>query len=183
MIKLSLLKLETEPWLSDLDYNMIISDLIANEAVLKLDTIIHHHVSTRLQHSLRVSYVAYVNAKFMGLDYKACARAGLLHDLFYFRPKDVNFKRGSKYIHPRIALYNARKLTDINDTEADIIVHHMWLTGTSTAFDRPHTKEGRLVSMIDKQVAQFEFKMLMKSKWNCRDKWKDLPNFELFQFH
>src|SRR5574337_1145778 len=106
MIKLSLLKLETEPWLSDLDYNMIISDLIANEAVLKLDTIIHHHVSTRLQHSLRVSYVAYVNAKFMGLDYKACARAGLLHDLFYFRPKDVNFERGSKYIHPRIALYN-----------------------------------------------------------------------------
>ena len=177
MLKIEMLNLETQPWFSDSDYMSIIADLINRQEVQDLDTIIHHHISTRLQHSLRVSYVGYLNALSKGLDARACARAGLLHDLFYFKPKDVSFKRGPKFVHPRVALINARKLTHLSLIEEDIIVHHMWLTCSSTMFDMPRTKEGRLISMVDKQVAQFEARAMIKQKWNSRHKFQSLPNF------
>lgn len=178
MLKIDQLNLESQPWFANIEYMSYIGDLFVTSEVQALDDIIHHHISTRLQHSLRVSYVSYLTALSKGLDAKSCARAGLLHDLFYFKPKDVHFKRGSKFIHPRVALMNARQLTAINDTEADIIVHHMWLTGISTAFDMPRTREGRIVSMVDKQVAQFEARVMAKEKWNHRTVMQKLPNFQ-----
>lgn len=177
MLKIDQLNLESQPWFENIEYMSYIGDLFITPEVQALDDIVHHHISTRLQHSLRVSYVSYLTALSKGLDAKSCARAGLLHDLFYFKPKDVSFKRGSKFVHPRVALMNAHKLTEINYTEADIIVHHMWLTGMSTAFDIPRTKEGRMVSMIDKQVAQFEARVMVKEKWNNRKLMENLPNF------
>jgi uncharacterized protein len=177
MIKLSIIKLDKEPWLMDSTYMAIIDDLLNTQKVQRLDKIRHHYISTRLQHSLRVSYTAYLNALSKNLDARACARGGLLHDLFFFLPKDVTFSRSVKFIHPRIALRNAKKLTKLSSMEEDIIVHHMWLTGGSTLFDMPHTKEGRLVSHIDKQVAQYEAKMMIKTKWNNRGYLKSLPNF------
>ena len=177
MIKLSIINLDKEPWFGDNAYMAIIEDLLNTETVQRLDNIRHHYISTRLQHSLRVSYAAYLNALSQNLDARACARGGLLHDLFFFLPKDVTFSRSVKFVHPRIALRNAKKLTKLSSMEEDIIVHHMWFTGGSTLFDMPHTKEGRLVSRIDKQVAQYEAKMMIKTKWNNRGYLKSLPNF------
>lgn len=177
MIKLSIINLDKEPWFGDKSYLEIIEDLLNTQTVQRLDKIRHHYISTRLQHSLRVSYVAYVNALEKNLDARACARGGLLHDLFFFLPKDVTFSRSAKFVHPRVALMNAKKLTELSAIEEDIIVHHMWLTGGSTLLDMPHTKEGRLVSRIDKQVAQYEAKMMIKTKWNNRSYLQSLPNF------
>lgn len=179
MLKIDNLNLENQPWFEDPEYLSLVGDILYTPEVQKLDTIVHHYISTRLQHSLRVSYVSYLNARERGLDVSACARAGLLHDLFYFKPKEVSYKRGANYMHPRIALMNARALTELSKTECDIIVHHMWLTGTSTLFDYPKTREGRMVSMIDKQVAQFEARVMLKSKWNHRIHLRQLPDFEL----
>lgn len=177
MIKLSIMNLDEEPWYDDRHYMEIIDDLLNTSDVQRLDKIRHHYISTRLQHSLRVSYAAYLNALANNMDAKACARGGLLHDLFFFLPKDVTFSRNVKFVHPRIALRNAKKLTELSAIEEDVIVHHMWLTGGSTLFDMPHTKEGRLVSRIDKQVAQYEAKMMIKTKWNNRHYLQSLPNF------
>lgn len=177
MLKLENLKLESEPWFDDTKYMEIVQLLLYTPEVQSLEQIVHHHISTRLQHSLRVSYVSYCNAIDKGLDEVACARAGLLHDLFYFKPKDVHYRRGSKFVHPRVALMNAKQLTSLTKKEEDIIVHHMWLTGSSTLFDMPRTREGRLVSIVDKQVAQFEAGVMLKQKWNHRIRFRQLPDF------
>lgn len=154
--------LENEPWKNDIEYLNLISDIIATPQVQKLELIIHHHISTRLQHSLRVSYLSYKIAKKQKLDFKAVARGGLLHDLFFFSPKDVNFKRSAKFVHPRIALRNAQKITTLSQIEKDIILHHMFFTGISTLFDMPKTKEGMLVTLIDKRIAKYEASIMLK---------------------
>ncbi len=45
----------------------------------------HQHCNTsRLQHSFNVSYYSFILAKKLKLDYRAAARAGLLHDLYLY---------------------------------------------------------------------------------------------------
>ena len=49
---------------------------------------------------------------------KATARAGLLHDLFYYDWRVTKFDRGTHaWIHPRIAVRNAEKLTVLTPRE------------------------------------------------------------------
>ena len=51
----------------------------------------------------------------MHLDYRSVARAGLLHDLFYYDWRTTKFDLGTHaLIHPRVALRNAEKLTKLN---------------------------------------------------------------------
>lgn len=73
------------------------------------------------------------------------------------------------FIHPRVALRNAEKLTVLNDKEKDIILKHMW--GATIA--RPKYFESSIVSFVDDEQAiteyfdhvRKEFKMkLMKYK-------------------
>jgi Predicted HD superfamily hydrolase len=77
-----LMEFVREIWENDKEYMAIIEDLLENEDLLKLDEITHHHYTTRLTHSLFVSYVSYKLAKSRGLDFVSTARAGLLHDFF-----------------------------------------------------------------------------------------------------
>ena len=75
----------TEPkWKQDLEYVALIEDLLEFEEVKKLNDYTQHHFTTRLDHSISVSYISYCIAKKHGLDVRATARAGLLHDLFYY---------------------------------------------------------------------------------------------------
>ena len=69
-------------WEQDEEYVEIVADLLENEKLQKLDDITHHHYTTRLQHSIFVSYVSYRIAKRMNLNARSVARAGLLHDFF-----------------------------------------------------------------------------------------------------
>ena len=104
-------------------------DLLKNEKLLKLEEITHHHYTTRLSHSLFVSYVSYKLAKSRGLDYISTARAGLLHDFFLEGRQDIE-KMGlgsHNSAHPKIALKNAQEITEINEVEKDIILKHMFL--------------------------------------------------------
>ena len=59
----------------------IVSDILENEEFQKLKNI-KHHDTDRFDHSLRVSYYSYLITKALRLNYKATARAGLLHDFF-----------------------------------------------------------------------------------------------------
>ncbi len=92
--------------------------------------------------------------KKIGADATATARAGLLHDLFYYDWRVTKFEEGSHaYVHPRIALENAQKITHINDKEADIIVKHMF--GATIAL--PKYRESWIVSLVDDFAAVNEY--------------------------
>lgn len=141
-------------WQDDQDYQALIADLMQQPAVQKLSEYTQHHHSDRLTHSLKVSYTSYKIAQILNWHTKETARAGLLHDLFYYDWRTVKFNGGSHaYMHPRIALNNAKHLTNLSDREADIIINHMW----GATMRLPRYKESFLVSLVDDYCALAEF--------------------------
>lgn len=139
-------------WKQDEEYVELIADLLENEKLQRLDDITHHHYTTRLAHSLFVSYVSFRIAKRMNLDTRSVARAGLLHDFFLEDREQIKqMASGShNFVHPKIALENAREITEINKIEKDIILKHMFLT-TKCAF--PRYRESYIVTAVDKYCA------------------------------
>ena len=55
-------------------------------------------------------------------------------------------------IHPKLALRNAERLTELSELEKDIITKHMWLCSTAI----PKYKESYVVSLVDKYSAVYE---------------------------
>lgn len=148
-------------WRQDREYVAIVSDLLAQPAVQKLADYTQHHHSNRLQHSIAVSYDSYRIAKRMHLDYRSTARAGLLHDLFYYDWRTTKFDLGTHaFIHPRVALRNAEKITSLNKKEKDIILKHMF--GATMAI--PRYPESLIVSLVDDFEAEHEFFSPLRAK-------------------
>jgi HD superfamily hydrolase len=132
--------------MSDFEYVDIVSDIINNEEFLKLK-FYRHHDNTRLDHCLKVSYNAYKLAKKFNLDYKAAARAGLLHDFFYGDLRYINVIE-RKYMlnaHPYFAYYNASKIFKLNEKEKDMILSHMF----PISYEVPRYKESILLDLVD----------------------------------
>ncbi|WP_273712658.1 HD domain-containing protein [Leuconostoc mesenteroides] len=155
-------------WRTDKDYINIIDDLLQHEEVQQLALYTQHHFSNRLTHSISVSYQSYLIATKIGADEVATARAGLLHDLFYYDWRVTKFDEGSHaYVHPRIALKNARKITNISDKEADIIVKHMF--GATIAL--PKYRESWIVSLVDDFAAVNEY--LIPKTYLTYFKWQE----------
>lgn len=137
----------------DKEFYSIIKPLLETDMVKKLDNYVQHHFQSRLEHSIAVSYYSYKLGKKMNLNYTAMARGGLLHDLFFYDWRTTKFDEGSHaYVHPRIALANAKKITEISSLEEDIIVNHMM----GSTLDITKSKEAFFVSMIDKYLAVSE---------------------------
>ncbi|SFH74889.1 HD domain-containing protein [Pisciglobus halotolerans] len=145
-------------WRLDLEYVKLVEDLMASEAVQKLQTITQHHFSTRLEHSISVSYTSYKIAKKLNLDCSAIARAGLLHDFFHedremFKQHYAGCSHAA--MHPQIALKNAKEITALSELECDIIEKHMWLAAPG-CMKLPRYKESYVVTMVDKYCATKE---------------------------
>lgn len=138
-----------EAYQKDKDFMALVGHLIRHPRFQKLDSITQHHYSTRMEHSINVAYSSYKIAKKFDWDEKATARGGLLHDFFYYDWRDTKFNKGHAWVHPRIAVKNARKLTELSKKEEDIILKHMW--GATIA--PPVYKEGYIVTMVDKYWA------------------------------
>ncbi|MBF0778031.1 HDIG domain-containing metalloprotein [Streptococcus cuniculi] len=145
----------------DEEYMVYVGDLIEKPKVQKLGTIPHHYHSTRLEHSINVSYTSYKIAKRLGWDAKSTARGGLLHDLFYYDWRNTKFKKSHAWVHPRIAKHNAEKLTRLNKVEEDIIVKHMF--GATIA--PPRYKESWIVTCVDKYWAVREATLPLQKMW------------------
>ena len=142
--------------LTQLAYYQIVSDLLESNPVQELKLYRHHIMTTRFQHCLNVSYYSYTICKFFRLDAVSAARAGLLHDLYFYDTKayhqDASSRSHSKH-HPLVALQNAQMLMPLNAREADIIVKHMWpLTKRM-----PLYKESFVIVLVDKYCAVLEF--------------------------
>ena len=156
----------SEPkWKQDLEYVALIEDLLDREEVKKLKNYTQHHFTTRLEHSISVSYLSYRIAKKYGLDTRSTARAGLLHDLFYYDWRTTKFDEGTHaYVHPRMACENAKKITELNPLECDIIIKHMWLATVAL----PRYKESYIVTFVDKYCAVREVAVPLSGKVNNR---------------
>ncbi len=141
--------------LTQTNYFDYIKDIVDSSELESLKLITHHIYTTRFQHCLNVSYHNYVICKFLGLDARSAARAGLLHDLFYYDRKEYN--RHKKFVshsrfHSLMALENASKLTEINDIERDIIENHMF----PSTRQLPRHKEAYVIVIVDKYCAVLE---------------------------
>lgn len=160
--------MKNNDWRTDTEYIALVDDLLAKPEVQKLGNYTQHHHSDRLTHSISVSYDSYLIAKKHGLNTRAVARAGLLHDLFYYDWRTTKFNLGSHaFIHPRVALRNAEKLTELTPMEKDIILKHMW--GATAAM--PKYRESVVVSLVDDYDAIHEFFSPLRervSQWNMK---------------
>jgi uncharacterized protein len=135
------------------EFYLSIEDLLEDQSVMELDKFTHHYCYTRLKHSLDVSYNSFFIAKLLHWDSRSVARAGLLHDLFFYDWRDEEYEGKNHAVeHPKVALENAKKICDLNKVEEDIILKHMWLV-TPTP---PRYREGYIVTFMDKYCASRE---------------------------
>lgn len=144
--------------LSNSVYYSYISDIVESPELERLKDIPHHISTTRFQHCLNVSYYGYVICRKFRLDARSAARAGLMHDLFYYDRKEYNSERKKwqpkhSRRHSDIALRNADMLTELSALERDIIGKHMWPVTRPT----PSYKETYIITFVDKYCAILEF--------------------------
>ena len=135
------------------EFYLLVQDLISNETVQKMKQYRQHYDTSTYEHCFYVAYISYKICKKLKLDYKAAARAGMLHDLFLYdwrnSKKLLNLERSHAFIHPKIALENASKLFDLTKKEQYIIKKHMW--PVTIAF--PRYPESFIVTFVDKYSA------------------------------
>ena len=141
----------------DEEYNAIVSSILSKDEFSGKMGKIKHHDSTRLNHSLKVSYYSYKIAKYLRLDYEQVARAGLLHD-FYLDSVYEQETVKDKFLlyttrHPAVAVENAKELFSLTDKEEDIIRTHMFPLDVRV----PKYAESWVVNLVDKGVSTSEF--------------------------
>lgn len=139
------------------EYFGIVQDILDNAEFQRLKDFFHHN-SSIFDHACRVSYLSYRLCKYLGLDYRAAARGGLLHDFFLYdwRDHDEPDLAREKFHglhHPRIALQNAEKHFAVTGVEKDIILKHMW----PLTIMPPRYRESFVVTFVDKYLSSREF--------------------------
>ncbi|MCH5196289.1 MAG: HAD family hydrolase [Oscillospiraceae bacterium] len=145
------------------EYISCVSDLLENGNIQKLADFNHHIGTTRFQHSLNVSYYNFLMCGFFGLDKKSAARAGLMHDLFFYdRRKHEKGIGESSHIseHPKIAFFNASEMFSINELEGDMIINHMW----PMTLHLPKHRETFVITLVDKFCAAAEVLTSLRSR-------------------
>ena len=152
------------------EFYIIVKDLINNPTVLQMKNYRQHYDTSCYDHCIEVAYWSYLFCKKFNLDYKAAARAGILHDLFLYdwrhSYKDLNGWHA--FEHPKIALKNAKKICDLTEKEQDIILKHMW--PVTPQF--PKSKEGFILTFIDKHCALAEAIKVLKKNIHKKKVWR-----------
>ena len=113
----------------DLDYIECVDDILRHPIFNSMDQYIQHGTTTCKEHCIQVSYLAYRICKERGGNWRAAARAGLLHDLFLYDWHTHARETGHYFhglTHPRTALENARKYFSLTKEEENAILCHMW---------------------------------------------------------
>lgn len=131
------------------EFKLYVKEVIDKPVVQQMKKYNHHSHTNCFEHSMHVSYYNYVICKKFGLDYKAGARAGLLHDLFLYDWHEYVPKKGERlhgFEHPKKALKNACDNFELSEVEKDIIAKHMFPLTLSL----PRYKETVVIVMTDK---------------------------------
>lgn len=155
--------LQDEECLADMAYLECVHDILENKTFQSMKEYIQHGCTTTLTHCLHVSYYSYKVCKRYGLDYRSAARAGLLHDLYLYDWHTHAKETGEHFhgfTHPATALRNASRIFELNKTERDIILKHMW----PMTVIPPKTWEGMVVSFADKYCGLAETILRFKGR-------------------
>ena len=143
----------------------VVGDLLETEEVQSMKQYEQHLEIDRLQHILGVAYLSYKIAKKLGWDYRAAARAGIMHDLVYYDWRDGEtggWHHLHGYKHPKLATMNATELCGkISDVEYDAIIKHMW----PLTLGLPKYREGYLIIFADKYCATREVLYSVNEKY------------------
>lgn len=147
----------------------IVRDIYFSPEIQGQAQYIQHADINRLQHVTSVAFLAYLYCREKHADFRSAARAGVLHDLVYYdwHVAGDGSHRLHGYRHPGFAAKNAKALCALTADEENIIRRHMWpLTPTP-----PRTKEGFIVSIVDKYCAINE--ILIKKFAGYREKFRN----------
>ena len=147
----------------------LVEPLLQQQEVQDMRTISQHAAGISCyDHSVFVSYLSFLMARRLGLDYRAAARGGLLHDLHLQDWEKTDIGRIHRlFLHPKLAAQNAEKL-GISKLEKDIIVKHMW--PVTPQF--PKSKEGFILTFIDKHCALAEAIKVLKKNIHKKKVWR-----------
>lgn len=147
-----------------LEFYRAIQDIAEHPVVLRMKLYPHHGNSNCYEHCMHVAYYNFHICKLLGRDARSAARAGMLHDLFLYDWHKHAARTGDKFhglTHPKVALKNADKFFDLNKTEKDIILNHMWPV---TVLNYPRTLEGFITTCTDKYCGACETSRRKKAK-------------------
>jgi uncharacterized protein len=136
----------------NVEFLSYIEDLVDSEPVAEMKKVIHHGRTTTFEHCLNVSYYNYLICKKLGLDARAGARGGLLHDLFLYDWHDVTLADLHGIKHPKRASANAERFFGITPLERDIIEKHMF----PLTFSPPKHRESFIITLTDKYCGALE---------------------------
>jgi len=130
-----------------------VDDILKDSDFQKLSDYHQHLGTSRLDHSIHVSYITWKIAKIFHLDKRSAARAGLLHDfcLYDFHAKNRTHKCQLIY-HPKAASKTSREHFYLTEKENKAILSHMFPLGPI-----PTSREAWAVTTADKICAGFEF--------------------------
>lgn len=137
------------------EYWDCVSELLADGAVQAMRLLPQHRAGVScFDHSVLVSRISWRICRALGLDERAAARGGLLHDLYLYNPKDRTAHPGNQcFDHPKFALRNAETLCGrLTPKEQNIIISHMW----PLARRMPRCREAFVVNLSDKLCATAE---------------------------
>jgi uncharacterized protein len=134
------------------EFCSIVEELLERKELKDLDEFEQHFRTSRLQHCISVSYYSYRIARAIGADPEKAARAGLLHDLFYYDWHTDKTPELHAFYHPKVALENASAMLDLSEREADAILKHMW----PLYWGIPKYRESVAVTLADKYAASLE---------------------------
>lgn len=147
----------------DQEYLKCVKDILENPVFQSMDQYIQHGTTTCKEHCIQVSYMSYRICQKHGWNYRAAARAGLLHDLFLYDWHTHARETGKHFhglTHPRVAMNNAIRYFQVDREEQDCILRHMWpLTPIP-----PKTMAGMAILYSDKFCGLVEVAVNMK-KW------------------
>lgn len=141
---------------TDSEFFTYIQDLVDTEPVTQMKQYMQHGTTTTFDHCLNVSYYNYLICKRFGLDAKAGARAGMLHDLFLYDWHSYPIKKWDRLrhgaTHPKRAYENASKHFELTPREKDIICKHMF----PMTMALPKYRETVVIILVDKYCGLME---------------------------
>lgn len=129
------------------EYWDCVSELLADGAVQAMRLLPQHRAGVScFDHSVLVSRISWRICRALGLDGRAAARGGLLHDLYLYDPRSLPSWRQC-FAHPVAAARNAAALEGaLSPKEENCILAHMW----PLSVRMPHSREAAAVCLADK---------------------------------
>ena len=145
-----------------------VKDIAEHPVVLRMKLYPHHGSTNCYQHCMNVAYYNYQWCRFLHLDARSAARAGMIHDLFLYDWHTHARETGERlhgFTHAEKAYKNAGKIFRLNRVERDVIRNHMWPV---TLRSVPRTREGWMIVLTDKYSGLLEtLDRRKKNKKNC----------------